>query len=965
MGGSASGESIFGGDGALFREIVNTLPNPFCIIGPEGRYVYANNSIAKYLGCRPADIVGKAPRDIFPPEIAGRFESISQRVSETGERIRVTEELHGNGTDRDGIVELRFDRIGMGDDHYVRVIVTDITETNARLREQTRRVELLNESIDSMAQGLIVFNPETIEFVSSQANDLLEVSREHLAAGKSSEDYFRFLHQRGDLGFGLQGEKSLANALRRLRNGGQKTLERSTPSGRIIQLNTQPRLTAGKQSGGIIVTITDITRVSELALELEAARKRFKAFAEANADYFWEMDRNLRISYLSPAFEELTGIPCSAIVGMPRNIVSFEVSDPADIENYREAVTQRRPFRDFVYRINKPSGAEMWISVSGTPNVDSHGLFLGYVGSGRDVTEHVNHRRELEQARHEAQLADRAKSEFLANMSHEIRTPMNGVMGMAELLAKTNLDAKQKTFTDIIVKSGSSLLTIINDILDFSKIDAGQMELDPAPFNLAEAVEDVATLVSSRVAEKDLEMSVRIDPKLPETLVGDAGRLRQIITNLVGNAVKFTERGQVYLNVSCTPSGDGNANVRVEVRDTGIGIPADKQARVFEKFSQVDTSSSRNHEGTGLGLAIAHSLVSLMGGEMGLESEVGKGSTFWFEVPLPAPSITKTRRKAPMDVSGSRIVIVDDNPVNREILIEQMQAWRFDCAAAEGGEEALLLMRAAMGQGIDIDCVVLDYQMPTMNGADVVREMRMDPLLAGIPVIMLTSVDQTEEGRHFSSLGVQAHLVKPARSSLLLETLISVLSERAPDAQADGTESVKSPETTTVRATTEPGEGLAVEETTVDSAKAAAAAEEPAGKNHDDQVDILVCEDNEVNRIVFSQVLKNLPYSFEMAENGRIGVEKYKRLKPRLILMDVSMPEMNGLEATESIRTIEVNTGASTPIIGVTAHAIKGDREKCLSAGMDDYLSKPVSPDALEAKVRNWLEGQEVSHRIN
>jgi PAS domain S-box-containing protein len=963
MGGSASREGFLGGNDALFREIIDTLPNPCCIIGPEGRYLYANNSIAKYLGCRPADFTGKSPQDLFPPEIAARFESLHQRVSETGERIRITEELHGSGTGKAGIVELRFDRIGVDGGHYVRVIVTDITETNARLREQTRRVELLNESIDSMAQGLIVFNPETIEFVSSQANELLEVGQDHLAAGKSSEAYFRFLHQRGDLGSGPQGERNLANALRRLHNGGQKTQERNTPSGRMIQLNTQPRLAGGKQAGGIIVTITDITRVSELALELEAARKRFKAFAEANADYFWEMDQDLRISYLSPAFTELTGIPCSAIVGMPRNIVSFEVSDPSDIENYREAVTQRKPFRDFVYRINKPSGEEMWISVSGTPNIDSHGLFLGYVGSGRDVTEHVNHRRELEQARHEAQLADRAKSEFLANMSHEIRTPMNGVMGMAELLAKTNLDAKQKTFTDIIVKSGSSLLTIINDILDFSKIDAGQMELDPAPFNLAEAVEDVATLVSSRVAEKDLEMSVRIDPKLPETLVGDAGRLRQIITNLVGNAVKFTERGQVYVNVSCTPCGGGKANIRVEVRDTGIGIPPDKQARVFEKFSQVDTSSSRSHEGTGLGLAIAHSLVALMGGEMGLESEVGKGSTFWFEVPLPAPSISKTRRKAPMDVSGSRIVIVDDNPVNREILIEQMQAWRFDCAAAENGEEALFLMRAATGRGIDIHCVVLDYQMPTMNGADVVREMRMDPALAGIPVIMLTSVDQTEEGRHFSSLGVQAHLVKPARSSLLLETLISVLSAQAPEEQAEATAAGMAGEPAAV-ATAGTGQGVAAPEPVIAKSEAAGASEEPLAGKDDNHVDILVCEDNEVNRIVFSQVLKNLPYSFEMAENGRIGVEKYKLLKPKLILMDVSMPEMNGLEATETIRTIEVKTGASTPIIGVTAHAIKGDREKCLSAGMDDYLSKPVSPNALEAKVRNWLEGHEASQRM-
>ena len=365
-------------------------------------------------------------------------------------------------------------------------------------------------------------------------------------------------------------------------------------------------------------------------------------------------------------------------------------------------------------------------------------------------------------------------------MSHEIRTPMNGVMGMAELLAKTDMDAKQKMFTDVIVKSGAALLTIINDILDFSKIDAGQMTLDPAPFKIAEAIEDVASLVSSGVAEKDLELIVRVDPKLPEVLVGDVGRVRQIVTNLLGNAVKFTEIGHVYINVERGNDGEENgkfAKLRISVEDTGIGIPKDKLSKVFEKFSQVDGSATRKHEGTGLGLSIASSLVKLMSGEMGADSEVGQGSTFWFEIRLPVHGEQKRTKSVPLDVSNSRILVVDDNLVNRSILSEQLASWKFDSAAVSGGADALTFISTALDQSFAIDCVIMDYHMPDMNGGEAVKAMRADPRMSKIPVIMLTSVDETEDGKAFSSLGVQGHLTKPTRSSMLLETIIQTLQD--------------------------------------------------------------------------------------------------------------------------------------------------------------------------------------------
>jgi signal transduction histidine kinase/DNA-binding response OmpR family regulator len=543
-----------------------------------------------------------------------------------------------------------------------------------------------------------------------------------------------------------------------------------------------------------------------------------------------------------------------------------------------------------------------------------------------------------------AEAADRAKSEFLANMSHEIRTPMNGVLGMAELLAKTELNARQKTFTEVIVKSGNALLTIINDILDFSKISAGQLTLDPAPFRLDEAVEDVATLISARVAEKNLELIVRIDPRLPHHVVGDVGRFRQIITNLLGNAVKFTEKGHVLIDVSGEVRENAvHLNVRVE--DTGIGIPPEKLKNVFEKFAQVDSSSTRRHEGTGLGLAIAASLVDLMGGKIGVESEVGHGSTFWFTAPLPVHEASVGNDVVPVDVTGARVLVIDDNAVNREILLEQLRSWGFDCAAAESGAVGLAFLDRAAQLGARVDCVVLDYQMPGMSGADVAKAMAADSRVAAIPVILLTSVDQIDFGRMVLDYGIAAHLTKPARSSALLGTLVAVIQRArsqnaraafhrpAPDAAANGVAVLRAPRPIPVAAETR----------------------EAHSPRPSAPLDILIAEDNEVNQLVFGQILSGLGMSYRIAANGRTAVEMHRTLRPKLILMDVSMPEMNGYEATRAIRAAEAGGGNQTPIIGVTAHALKGDREKCIEAGMDDYLAKPISPDRLSAKIGTWL----------
>ncbi|MBW1700630.1 MAG: response regulator [Deltaproteobacteria bacterium] len=666
-----------------------------------------------------------------------------------------------------------------------------------------------------------------------------------------------------------------------------------------------------------------VTQRKQADEALRQSEIKYRTIIESIQDGYFEVDTFGNFNFLNDSVCKIFGYSRDYL--MSKNIRQF--MDKLDVGKVNAAFDNAYKTKDgigtFDFTLVRPDKSERFVEASVSLIKDSKSKTLGFRGILRDITKRKK-AEALQRAKIAAEAANRSKSEFLANMSHEIRTPLNSIIGLVELVLDTDLDSDQREDLNVVLSSSHALLSVINDILDFSKIEAGKLDLEKSTFNLKDLLGESLRIMAIEAHEKGLELAYNVAHDIVSNLlVGDPARFRQVLLNLVGNAIKFTEEGEVVVYVKEEAHTDSEVLLKFSVKDTGIGIPDEKKEIIFSPFDQADGSTSRKYGGTGLGLAVSSQLVDLMGGRIWVESEPGSGSTFYFTARFkfqPDDGITADPL-ADLDIQGMKVLVVDDNTSSREIIMEMFEGWQMFPVSASSCDEAKKILGQANRSRSWFELILVDYDMPESDSISLVRWINNQKKLHGNIIMMLTS-SSIQRKLDLQNLGVKATVNKPVGSADMLNAVIVALGFREPHV-------------------------------------------EPTSKMHErilsmhyPSLRILVAEDTPFNQKFISRLLERWGHQAFVVNNGQMAVKAFLREKYDLVLMDIQMPDMDGFEATAEIRKLEKKTGRHTPIIALTAHAMKGDRERCLEAGMDEYVSKPISPDALQASINSLMSNQ-------
>lgn len=914
---------------AKYRSIFENVVEGIFQTTPEGRYISVNPMLAKIYGYDSPDELMSAVNDIEHQIYVdpNRRHEFVRWIQEKGVVTKFESQVYRKDRSVIWISEnARAVRDENGEVLYYEGTVEDITDRK-QTEDALRNSEVLYHSlVETLPQN--IFRKDLLGRFTFANRRFCETLKKPLCEilGKTDFDFFpaylatKYYHDDLRVIESLQPFETVE-----AHQSGDEGIS-------YVQVMKTPLYDHSGRVVGIQGIFWDVTERKKIEEQLAYERDLLQALLDYAPDNIYFKDRESRFIKCSKALADRFGLsdPQEAVGKTDFDFFNREHALTA-FEDEKRIIATGQPIIGKTEKEIWRGGKNTWALTSKMPLRNQAGEIIGTFGVSKDITALKDAEEELEKARDAALESARLKSEFLANVSHEIRTPMNAIMGMTSLLLDTELTEEQEDFAETIRNSADNLLTLVNDLLDFSKIEAGKITFETIDFDLRDEVEETVEILAERAQSKGIELATWIHEETPRQVRGDPGRLRQILINLIGNAIKFTERGEVVVDVAPQSETEFDALIRFTVRDTGIGISSKAIPLLFHAFTQADGSTSRKYGGTGLGLAIVKQFVELMHGQIGVESVEGEGSTFWFTVRLEKQKESKRKSfpSAALEIlTGTKVLLVDDNAAHRQILTHQLDAWKVENAPASSGAEALALLRSAAASGKPFHLAVLDMQMPEMDGLTLAHRIKADPAIASTRLIMLTSIGSRLEHQILKKEGFSSYLVKPVKQSRFFDVLANVTDETIPH-----------PEIATI---TDPAAGPVIEQKSIRGVR------------------ILLAEDNRVNQKLALKQLDKLGYTAEVVANGQEVLSAIKSAPYDIILMDCQMPEMDGYEATVQIRRQEKegpHAAKVNPlyIIAMTAHAMRADRDRCFSMGMDDYLSKPVQISELGTVLRRAI----------